>query len=115
MANESEKKSRKKPQCPKCRSAPGTYRELAATAYRFELENNQFTEAPALMTKGVAPTRRGFVHGEHVIDNELDDIDPTGEVLAECSNCGHVWKLRNFNSIDDLIDLHGVAPSPLKT
>tara|TARA_Y100000310_G_scaffold248516_1_gene254352 strand:- start:50 stop:499 length:450 start_codon:yes stop_codon:yes gene_type:complete len=93
------------PKCPKCQSAPGTYRELATTSYRFELEGNKFIEA----SKDIGGSQVGFVYDGKKIDCELDDIEHTGKVLANCGSCGHEWILRKFKSIDELIALHGVS------
>jgi uncharacterized C2H2 Zn-finger protein len=107
----------KKPQCPKCHSSPSMYRELASTARRFDLEGDQFNEAPYLLCN---PTWRqtGFDSSGVKIEVSLEDIEPTGEVLAECSKCEHIWKLRNFKYIDELIEVHGfnsaIKPDKLK-
>jgi hypothetical protein len=37
----------------------------------------------------------------------MDEPDNIGKIEAECSDCGHVWMLRNFRTIEDLIDPHG--------
>ncbi|AZS26239.1 hypothetical protein DYL72_15930 [Vibrio anguillarum] len=51
----------------------------------------------------------GFSHpSENVsIAWELGSIDPIGQVVAVCGECGHEWKLRHFKLVDELIELHG--------
>lgn len=93
------------PKCPKCNSSPDCYRELASASYRFNLENNKFLEAPYIHKTVWQQT--GFDFNGTKIDCELEEIDNTGEILAECGECGHLWKLRKFKSIDKLIEIHG--------
>lgn len=100
-----------KPKCSKCGLSPCTYREIATTAIRFDLMDKKFNEVNETMhpnKTGVQKT--GFLHyfqGKTIlIESELEEPNNIGKVYAECS-CGHSWILRNFRTIDDLIDLHG--------
>ncbi|MCI2286100.1 hypothetical protein L3081_25085 [Colwellia sp. MSW7] len=99
------------PKCSECGCSPCSYRELATTAIRFDLTNNKFDEAGQYMhpnKTGVQHTGFNYHFEEKAIEieSELEQPERSGKVEAQCS-CGHIWILRNFSTIDALIDLHG--------
>lgn len=100
------------PKCPKCGGSPCTYREIAITAMTFDLIDNKFNEADQYFNPNETGIQsRGWIHsaeGENVkIDASMEEPDNIGKVEAECGGCGHTWMLRNFRTIEALIDLHG--------
>lgn len=104
--------AKQKPKCPKCKGTPCTYRELAVTAARFDLSGDKFEEASYDQVDNYR--KRGFPHPSQSNVNiqwELEDPDNIGKVEAECGKCGNSWVLRNFKTIEDLIELHGYKES----
>ena len=96
------------PKCSKCSSPPCTYRELATTAISFDLSDNKFNEVNEYSNPNYQGVRKvGFDHKGITIDSTMEEPDNIGKVEAECSNCGHRWILRNFRTIEGLIELHG--------
>lgn len=98
----------KLPKCSKCGGSPCGYRELAATSIHFDLTNNKFNEANEYLNPNYTGIQRsGFNHNNVLIESTLGEADNIGKVEAECGACGHTWILRNFRTIEALIDLHG--------
>lgn len=105
--------AKKTPKCSKCGSSPSVYRELATTAIRFDLSGNKFNESDQYTNPNqVGMQHHGFYssfEGNSIlVDSELEQPEHSGKIEAECSSCGHVWMLRGFTSIDELINVHGV-------
>jgi hypothetical protein len=96
------------PKCSKCGSYPCTYREIASIAICFDLTDNKFNEVSHSSNPNYQGLRGiGFEYNGVVIDSTLTEPDNIGEVEAECGGCGNCWILRNFKTIDGLIELHG--------
>lgn len=111
--NSGKLEAKKIPKCSKCGSHPGTYRELATTAIRFDLSSNKFNESDQYINPNkVGVQQEGFYsnfEGDSVlIESELEQPEHSGKIEAECSGCGHLWILRGFKSIDELIGVHGI-------
>lgn len=94
------------PKCPRCGSLPFRYRELNTVALDFNLENGKFTQTR--FDEEMGWNEAGFDHPTEDVSIvwEMGEPEPIGKVEAECE-CGHIWTLRKFSRIDDLIQLHG--------